>query len=55
MSSIYMGIMSTEDFIKELQEENIEDLEEIKKLLEILEQIQGRKTEVYTFFVTSNL
>lgn len=55
MCIILVGIMSTEEFIKELQEGNIEDLEEIEKLLEILEQIQVKKKEVYNFFVTSNL
>jgi DNA-binding transcriptional regulator/RsmH inhibitor MraZ len=48
-------IMSVEEFVKELQECNREDFEEIEKLLEVLEEIQEEEKRVYTFFVTSNL
>jgi DNA anti-recombination protein RmuC len=47
--------MSTEEFVKQLQERHKEDIEAIEKLLEILKELQEEETKVYDFYVTSNL
>lgn len=47
--------MSTEDFIKRVLEENKDELNEIRKLAEILAQLQREETEIYIASVTSNL
>ncbi|HKZ93120.1 MAG TPA: hypothetical protein VJ249_00875 [Candidatus Bathyarchaeia archaeon] len=47
--------MSTEQFVKDLQEKHKEDIEAIEKLLDILKELQEEKAKVYSFYVTSNL
>ncbi len=47
--------MSTEQFVKELQEKHKEDIEVIQKLLEILEELKQEERKVYDFYVTSSL
>ncbi len=47
--------MSTEDFLKEIQERHKDDIEAIERLLEILKDLQEQETKVYDFYVTSNL
>jgi hypothetical protein len=47
--------MSTEEFMKELQERHKDDIEEILELLEILKEVKEEEKRVYDFFVTSNL
>lgn len=47
--------MSAEEFVKELRKTHKKDLDEIEKLLEILDKVRGEKKEVYKFFITSNL
>ena len=47
--------MSTEKFVKEVQEKHKEDIEAIQKLLEILKDLQEEEKRVYDFYVTSNL
>jgi hypothetical protein len=47
--------MSTEDFVKQLQEKHKEDIEAIEKLLDILKELQEEERKVYDFYVTSNL
>jgi hypothetical protein len=47
--------MSTEEFVKQVQEEHKEDIEAIEKLLEILKEMQQEDRKIYNFYVTSNL
>jgi beta-phosphoglucomutase-like phosphatase (HAD superfamily) len=47
--------MSTEHFIKTVLEENKEELEEIRKLAEIMDQLRREETKIYVASVTSNL
>jgi len=47
--------MSTEEFIKELQERHKDDIEDIVELIEILKEMQEEEKKVYDFYVTSNL
>jgi len=47
--------MSTEEFVKQLQEKHKEDIEAIEKLLEILKELQEEEPKVYDFYVTSKL
>jgi DNA-binding transcriptional regulator GbsR (MarR family) len=47
--------MSVEEFVKQIQEEHKEELSDVEKLLKALEKIEERETEIYQFFITSNL
>lgn len=47
--------MSIKEFIEDIVEENREELERIRRLSKILDQLRDEKTEVYVFSVTSNL
>jgi hypothetical protein len=47
--------MSTEQFVREVQQEHKEDMEAIERLLEILEELKPQETRIYDFCVTSNL
>jgi undecaprenyl pyrophosphate synthase len=47
--------MSTEEFLRQVQEGHKEDIEAIEKLLDILKDLQEQETRVYDFYVTSNL
>jgi hypothetical protein len=47
--------MSIKEFIEDVFEENREELERIRRLSKILDQLRDEKTEVYVFSVTSNL
>lgn len=47
--------MSIERFIKDLQEEHNKEIEEFRKLQEILEQLQGKGQRITNLYVTSNL
>ena len=47
--------MSTHEFVQEILEESQEELDEIRKLQELLEQLDREESRVYTVSVTSNL
>jgi hypothetical protein len=47
--------MSTEEFVRRIQEEHREDMEAIEMLLEILEELKPQESRIYDFCVTSNL
>ena len=47
--------MSTEEFLRELQERHKEDIDAIIYLLEILKDLEEEETKIYDFCVTSNL
>ena len=47
--------MSVEEFVQEIREEHKEKLGDVEKLLKTLEKIEERETEIYQFFITSNL
>jgi transcriptional regulator CtsR len=47
--------MSIEEFIQEIFEENQEDLDEIRRLQEILDQLDSEESVIYTVSITSNL
>jgi len=47
------GSMSTEEFVKEVQEKHKEDIEAIEKLLEILKELREEDRKLYGFYVTS--
>lgn len=50
-----MRRMSIKEFIEDVVEENREELERIRRLSKILDQLRDEKTEMYVFSVTSNL
>jgi hypothetical protein len=47
--------MSVEEFINEIREEHEEDLEEVEKLLRILDQLREADRKVYDVHITSDL
>lgn len=47
--------MSLEEFVDEILEENQKDIEELRRLQEVLEQLQREETQIYLVSVTSNL
>jgi len=47
--------MSTREFVEEILEENQEELDELRKLKEILDRLTEREQRFYTVSVTSNL
>lgn len=47
--------MSTREFVEEILEDNQEELDELRKLQEILDQLTEREHRFYTVSVTSNL
>ena len=47
--------MSTREFVEEILEENQEELDELRKLKEILDRLTEREHQFYTVSVTSNL
>jgi len=47
--------MSTEEFVKEILEKNREELGELVRLQEVLDQLPGEKSATYVVSVTSNL
>jgi hypothetical protein len=47
--------MSLEDFIKDVSEEYEEEIDEVRKLQEILDQLARQENEIYLFSVTSDL
>ena len=47
--------MSIHEFVEEILEENQEELDELRKLEEILDQLTDRERQLYTVSVTSNL
>lgn len=47
--------MSLEEFVGEILEENQKGIEELRRLQEVLEQLQREETHIYIVSVTSNL
>lgn len=47
--------MSLEEFVEDVVKGNQEELERIRKLCEILDQLRDERTAIYTFSVTSDL
>jgi hypothetical protein len=47
--------LSTDEFVLEILEKNKEEIEEIRKLQEALDQLRKPTAEAYIFSVTSNL
>ena len=47
--------MSIREFVKEVQKENQGELDKLRKLQEILDQLTEREEYFYTISVTSNL
>ena len=46
--------MSAEKFVQEVQEKNSRELDELRELLRILEQLDRRRPQIYAISVTSN-
>ena len=46
--------MSAESFVQEILDKNRVELDELKELLRILEQLNRRKPRIYAVSVTSN-
>jgi hypothetical protein len=46
--------MSVESFVWEILEKNRNELDELRELLKILEQLNRRRPRIYTVSVTSN-
>lgn len=47
--------MSTEEFVREILEKTREELGELVRLQEVLDQLPGEKSTTYVVSVTSNL
>ena len=47
--------MSIEEFVQEILEENQEELDEVRRLQEILDQLDSEESVIYTVSITSNL
>lgn len=47
--------MSIEEFVQEVFDDNQEELDEIRKLQELLDQLDREESRIYTVSVTSNL
>jgi len=48
-------LCSAESFAEEIYEKNRPELDELRELLRILEQLDRRRPRIYTISVTSNL
>jgi hypothetical protein len=46
--------MSAESFVQEVFQKNRGELDELRELLKVLEQLNGRKPRIYAVSVTSN-
>jgi hypothetical protein len=46
--------MSVESFVREILEKNRTELDELRELLRVLEQLNRRSPRIYAFSVTSN-
>jgi len=46
--------MSAESFVQEVQEKNRKELDELRELLRILDQLSSKKPQIYAISVTSN-
>jgi hypothetical protein len=46
--------MSVERFVQEVQDNNREELDELRELLSILDQLNRKETIIYTMSVVSN-
>ena len=47
--------MSTESFVQEVLQKNRGELDELRELLKVLEQLNRRKPRIYAVSVTSNV
>jgi len=46
--------MSIDKFVQEIQEQNSEELDELRELLRVLDQLNRKETHIYNISVISN-
>jgi len=49
-----MNVQSADMFAEEILQKNREELEELRQLLEALDELQNRKPRIYAISITSN-